>query len=73
MGTALTDITAAACRLLARGGARAIAKGFEKRDPFAAQSTILKELVAQGAATRFGKAAQGPLPALPAAGPDQDL
>ena len=55
MGTALTDITAAACRLLARGGARAIAKGFEKRDPFAAQSTILKELVAQGAATRFGK------------------
>lgn len=36
-------------------GAAALAKRFERRDPFAAQRDILARLVARGAATRFGR------------------
>jgi GH3 auxin-responsive promoter len=42
-------------RVVTRVGAAAVAKRFEKRDPFATQSTILRQLVAQGTATRFGR------------------
>jgi len=48
-------VKSAALKLLVRGGAATVARSFEKRDPFAAQSRMLKDLVAQGAATRFGK------------------
>lgn len=53
--TPFKRVKSAAFRFVVRGGAAAVAKSFEKRDPFAVQSTILKGLVAQGAATRFGR------------------
>src|SRR6266540_1631188 len=51
----LDRLKALPLKLAVRGGATAIASRFERRNPFAAQSTIFGHLLRRGAATRFGK------------------
>lgn len=50
----LSRLKSAPLRFVTRTGAASFARHFEKRDPMAAQSAILKELIRRGAATRFG-------------------
>ena len=45
----------ASLKALVHGGAAVVASAFAKRDPLAAQRSILQHLVHRGAATRFGR------------------
>jgi len=52
--SAFHSLLAPPLNLVMKAGARAMAKKFEARDPFAAQRDILARLIAQGATTQFG-------------------
>jgi GH3 auxin-responsive promoter len=48
-------LKSAPVRSIINSGADFLAHRFERRDPFTAQSAILKQLIARGSATRFGR------------------